>query len=486
MVTATPTPTVLGPHSKTRISYFYNQEVSKFHFGEGHPMKPPRLALTHDLVVNYGLHKRMSVYSPRRATDEEIAEFHAEDYVEFLKRITPDNVANFAKFMPRFNLGVEDCPIFDGMYDFCALYSGASLEAARKLISGHSDIAINWSGGLHHAHMQSASGFCYINDIVLAILQLLRYYPRVLYVDIDVHHGDGVQEAFFQSDRVMTVSFHRYDGSFFPGTGSLDEIGVRHGKHYALNVPLQENIDDTSYAYIFQSVMKNVMESFRPGAIVLQCGADSLASDRLGCFNLSIKGHGDCVQFMKNFNVPMMVVGGGGYTIRNVSRCWTYETAVLTDMDLPNSLPDTDYRSHFGPDYSLHPPIVDPTLSNANSRQYLDHIRIQIAEYLRHVEGAPSVQMQEIPPDVQGFLENGNWEVDEMEDMFPDVRVGGDGGMSSSSSSSASLSSSSRRPSANFTHHTMVDSMKKRRDKDRPDVLDSREYYDGEHDHDRD
>ena len=328
-----------------------------------------------------------------------------------LNRVTPSNYSNFSKFLHRFNIGVDDCPVFDGVYDFCRYSSGASLECARKISSGSSDVAINWSGGLHHAKRFEASGFCYVNDIVLAILELLRVHPRVVYIDIDVHHGDGVQEAFYQSDRVMCVSFHRYDGEFFPGTGALEEIGLKEGKFYSVNVPLEKSIDDASYAYIFKSVMANVMESFRPSAIVLQCGADSLASDRLGCFNLSIKGHGDCVSYMKTFNVPMIVLGGGGYTIRNVARCWTYETSVLANVELANELPSNDYLSHFGPDYSLHPSITDPTANNRNSRQYLDTIRIQIAEYLRYLNGAPSVQMQEIPPDLQGILENADWEV---------------------------------------------------------------------------
>jgi acetoin utilization deacetylase AcuC-like enzyme len=373
-------------------------------------MKPARLALTHNLVVGYGLHKKLDIYDARKATEEEMSLFHTKDYVDFLKRVTPANYSNFSKFLTRFNIGVDDCPVFDGVYDFCRFSSGASLECARKIVDGSSDIAINWSGGLHHAKKFEASGFCYVNDIVLAILQLLRVYPRVVYIDIDVHHGDGVQEAFYQSNRVMSVSFHRYDGEFFPGTGALEEIGSKDGKFYTVNVPLQESIDDKSYAYIFKSVMTNVMKSFQPSVVVLQCGADSLASDRLGCFNMSIKGHGDCVAFMKTFNVPMIVLGGGGYTIRNVARCWTYETSVLAGMDLPNELPPNDYLSHFGPDYSLHPNIISSSY-NKNSRQYLETINVQVAEYLRFLDGAPSVQMQEIPPDLQGILECADWEV---------------------------------------------------------------------------
>ncbi|TPX37298.1 hypothetical protein SeMB42_g00223 [Synchytrium endobioticum] len=415
---------VMASHSKDRISYYYAPGVGEYHYGEKHPMKPPRLALTHNLILAYGLARKMDVFKPRRAEDVEITEFHAEDYVEFLKRVTPDNVNNFQKFLTRFNVGVEDCPVFDGMYDFCRLYSGGSIAAARKLVTEKTDIAINWSGGLHHAKKFEASGFCYINDIVLAILELLRFYPRVLYVDIDVHHGDGVQEAFYQTDRVMTVSFHRYDGMFFPGTGSLDEIGSKTGKYYSINVPLQEHIDDDAYFYIFKHVMQNVMDSYRPSAVVLQCGADSLASDRLGCFNLSIKGHGNCVKFMKGFKVPLIVLGGGGYTIRNVSRCWTYETGILTDTELPNEIPKTtDYYSHYAPDHKLHPPIVDHHANNNNTRHYLDAIKTQVAEYLRNLNNAPSVQMSEIPPGVNCYNDTGEWPADRIEDTQPDLRI---------------------------------------------------------------
>lgn len=138
-------------------------------------MKPARLALTHNLVVGYGLTQKMSMYSPRPATSGELSEFHSEDYVEFIKRVTPLNFSNYSKFQSRFNIGVDDCPVFDGLWDFCALSAGSSIEGSRKLNTGVSDIAINWSGGLHHAKKVEASGFCYINDIVLAILELLRF-----------------------------------------------------------------------------------------------------------------------------------------------------------------------------------------------------------------------------------------------------------------------------------------------------------------------
>jgi len=137
-----------------------------------------------------------------------------------------------------------------------------------------------------------------VNDIVLAILELLKVHARVLYIDIDIHHGDGVEEAFYCTDRVMTASFHKY-GDFFPGTGGIKDTGAREGTGFSVNVPLQSGMTDDSYEQIFKPVMSKIMETFQPGAVVLQCGADSLTGDRLGCFNLSLKGHAECVAFMK-------------------------------------------------------------------------------------------------------------------------------------------------------------------------------------------
>lgn len=157
-----------------------------------------------------------------------------------------------------------------------------------------------------------------------------------------MHHGDGVEEAFYTTDRVMTVSFHKY-GEYFPGTGELRDIGVGHGKYYAVNFPLRDGINDLSYKSIFEPVIKSVMEWYRPEAVVLQCGGDSLSGDRLGCFNLSMRGHANCVNFIKSFDLPTMILGGGGYTMRNVARTWAFETGILVGDSLGSDLPYNDY-----------------------------------------------------------------------------------------------------------------------------------------------
>nr|WCZ58515.1 histone deacetylase 1 [Andalucia godoyi] len=396
--------------SKSRVAYFFDHDIGNYYYGQGHPMKPHRIKMTHNLLLNYGLYNHLDVYRPHLASEAEISRFHSHDYVDFLRRITPENMDEFQTQMQRFNVG-EESPIFDGMFEFCQISSGGSIEGAVKLNHNQADFAINWAGGLHHAKKAEASGFCYINDIVLAILELLKYHTRVLYIDIDIHHGDGVEEAFYTTDRVMTLSFHKF-GDYFPGTGDIRDVGAGRGKNYSVNFPLRDGIDDWNYQNIFRPVIDWIMEFYRPGAVVLQCGADSLAGDRLGCFNLTLKGHADCVQYVKKFGLPTLVLGGGGYTVRNVARCWTYETAVLLGRDIPDELPYNDFFEYFGPDFRLH--LTPSNMENLNTPDYLDRLKQRIYENMRSLQGAPGVMMQDAPPDMM-LLED-------TEEEDPDIR----------------------------------------------------------------
>ena len=404
----------------TTISYHANPEMEKHHFGQTHPMKPWRLTLTKSLVTAYGMPFAMDNYNTRAATYEELESFHASDYLDYLgtapSEDQPRDQDNPDKEEVRFNLGGSDCPLFHGLYDYCSMSGGCSLDAARKICNKQSDIAIAWGGGLHHAKRSEASGFCYINDIVLAILQLLRCYPRVLYIDIDVHHGDGVEEAFFSTDRVMTVSFHKYQPEvFFPGTGGLEDNGPKSehnaGAHHAINVPLNDGITDEQYESLFNNIIGKVNEHFRPSVIALQCGADSLAGDRLGRFNLQVQGHGACVAFCKKFNIPMIIFGGGGYTPRNVARAWAYETAIAIDCQdkIPSLIPEhTPWREHFQHD-TLFPTlemILGEPRANRNTQKRLQEIIQHVHEQLRFVNHAPSVQSSIIPPDLGGIRDD--------------------------------------------------------------------------------
>ncbi|KAJ7139800.1 histone deacetylase complex, catalytic component RPD3 [Mycena epipterygia] len=382
-----------GETSKKRVCYFFDSDIGGFHYGPGHPMKPTRIRMCHSLVMNYGLYKKMEIFRAKPATKREMTQFHSDEYVEFLNRITPSNMNSYVKEQHKYNVG-DDCPVFDGLFDYCSISAGGSMEGAARLSRDKCDIAVNWAGGLHHAKKSEASGFCYVNDIVLGILELLRYHTRVLYIDIDVHHGDGVEEAFYTTDRVMTVSFHKY-GEYFPGTGELRDVGVMKGKYYSLNFPLRDGISDENYKSVFEPVIQQVMDSYDPSAIVLQCGTDSLSGDKLGCLNLSMRGHANCVKFVKSFNRPLLLLGGGGYTMRNVSRAWAYETGLAAGVELGPEIPVNEYYEYFGPDYELD--VKSSNTDDMNTPAYLDRVKRIVMENLRHTGGPPGVQMSDIP-----------------------------------------------------------------------------------------
>ncbi|WWC91320.1 histone deacetylase RPD3 [Kwoniella dendrophila CBS 6074] len=383
---------ILG-ESKRRVCYFFDSDIGNYHYGPGHPMKPTRIRMCHSLVMNYGLYKKMEIFRAKPATKREMSQFHTDEYVDFLHRINPDNAQQFAKEQVKYNVG-DDCPIFDGLFEYCSISAGGSMEGAARLSRDKCDIAVNWAGGLHHAKKAEASGFCYVNDIVLGILELLRYHQRVLYIDIDVHHGDGVEEAFYTTDRVMTCSFHKY-GEFFPGTGEVRDNGIGKGKGYAVNVPLRDGINDENYQSIFQPVIKRVIEWYQPGAIVLQCGSDSLSGDRLGSFNLSMRGHAACVQFVKSFHLPLLLLGGGGYTVKSVSRTWAYETGLAAGVELQRNIPNNEYWEYYGPTYELD--VRSSNMTDHNTPEYLQKVKEAVFEVLRDKNAAPSVPLQDVP-----------------------------------------------------------------------------------------
>ncbi|KAI1454716.1 hypothetical protein F4805DRAFT_438696 [Annulohypoxylon moriforme] len=411
----------LGASSPKKVAYFYDSDIGNFAYVSGHPMKPHRIRLAHSLIMNYGVYKKMEIYRAKPATRLEMTQFHTDEYIDFLQRVTPENMDNFQREQGKYNVG-DDCPVFDGLFEFCGISAGGSMEGAARLNRQKCDIAVNWAGGLHHAKKSEASGFCYVNDIVLGILELLRFNKRVLYIDIDVHHGDGVEEAFYTTDRVMTVSFHKY-GEYFPGTGELRDIGIGQGRYYATNFPLRDGIDDASYKSIFEPVISSVMEYYNPEAVVLQCGGDSLSGDRLGCFNLSMDGHSNCVKFVKSFNRPTLVLGGGGYTMRNVARTWAFETGLLVDAHMDRTLPFNEYYDYYGPDYTLD--VRSSNMENANSPEYLEKIKNQLIENLRRTAHAPSVQMQDVPRHSMGAMsDEEEAELDDLdEDENKDVRM---------------------------------------------------------------
>ncbi|KAI1722990.1 histone deacetylase domain-containing protein [Ditylenchus destructor] len=379
-----------------RVCYIYDDEFATYSYNGSHGMQPVRVRIIDELLQNYGIKSKLAQYRPMLASTNHMMQFHCENYTKALENIEKTNRQHIS--CAEWDLGTVDNPVFKGIFRYSQLSCGGSLCAARLINLNKTEIAINWMGGLHHAKKERASGFCYTNDIVLCILELLNVYARVLYIDIDIHHGDGVEEAFYKTDRVLTCSFHKYENDekkpiFFPGTGKLADVGYGKGKHYALNVPLKAGITDEKFVDIFKCVTNETIFRYQPMAIVLQCGADSLVDDPLafGCFNVTTEGHGRCVEHIKNFRIPLVMLGGGGYKITNVVRCWTYETAIAVGQEIEDTLPANAYSQYFPEGDQLH--TAPSNIKDMNSSKYLNGIRVAVMETLRQMPPTPGIQL---------------------------------------------------------------------------------------------
>ncbi|GLV35263.1 Histone deacetylase 1 [Carabus blaptoides fortunei] len=343
------------------------------------PVIIKRASIVHDLINSYGLLQFLNMEESIPATEDDLKLSHSSYYIDFLKIINESNdLDQYYEEQEDYGLGY-DCPILERMYDFARTIAGSSLTAANLLISGKYKIAINWFGGWHHAQRDGAEGFCYINDIAIAIQKLSESFKRILYIDFDVHHGNGVQNLFESSQRILTLSFHKCMSGFYPGSGTLSDLGFSKGKYYSLNIPFLEGISDNTLLYTFNKIFPRINEVFQPHAIVVQCGADGLRGDPIGQCNLTPKSVGTCVEHILNLQLPTLFLGGGGYNFPNTARHWTYLTSIIVGQNLPVDIPDeSEYFTKYGPDFELDIPAGN--LKDTNSVEYLDNIIDTITE----------------------------------------------------------------------------------------------------------
>ncbi|MCX6026679.1 MAG: acetoin utilization protein AcuC [Chloroflexi bacterium] len=314
--------------------------------GGGHPLRAERLRRTYELLQAYkALRPRTTrLVAPRPAAEEELALFHTQPYIDAVRRLSEGDPYVAAH---RFGFGPGDNPVFEGMYLSERLKVGGSLQGAHMLMRGEAETVFNFGGGLHHARPAETSGFCIFNDAVIAITWLVAQGARVAYVDIDVHHGDGVQWAFYDSDRVLTISLHQDGRTLFPGTGSLHEEGRDRGTGYAVNVPLPPGTDDSAYLDAFEQVAPPLVARFAPDVLVTQLGVDSHYRDPLAELKLTTLGQVKVVERMSTLCTRWLALGGGGYDLEVVPRAWTLFFGVMTGQEFPDPLPGS-YRRKYG------------------------------------------------------------------------------------------------------------------------------------------
>lgn len=316
----------------------YSSAFDAYSYGEQHPFQLHRYGLALELMEAYGLLKlpnaRRCDCSP--VSDQQILTFHSPAYLARLKEFSASEQPR-ADFL--FGLGDAECPVFKGLYDYAALGAGATLEACRLVAEEGFGAVLSLAGGWHHAHRAKASGFCYLNDAVIAINWLLTQGRRVAYLDLDAHHGDGVQEAFYDSDQVLTISLHESGIYFFPGTGFEDETGSDQGQGYTVNLPLLAHTDDPLYMRAFDEVVYPLLAAFNPDIIVAQIGADTFRTDPLTRLEITTHSYAYIMRKLQALKIPWVALGGGGYDLMNTARAWTIAWAAMNGVELPPRLP---------------------------------------------------------------------------------------------------------------------------------------------------
>ncbi|GAB3280994.1 acetoin utilization protein AcuC [Parasphingorhabdus pacifica] len=316
----------------------WDESVLGYDLGGQHPLHPVRLDLTMRLARSLDVLHDVEPVKPRAATEEELRKVHSAEYLAAVRS------APTAAWDPGHGLGTDDNPVFDRMHEAAALVSGGSIVAAEQIVSGKTQRAVNLSGGLHHAMADNAAGFCVYNDCAVAIEWLLANgVERVAYVDVDVHHGDGVQAAFYDDPRVMTISLHQHPVTLWPGTGFVTEVGATGADGTSVNIPLPPGTGDAGWRRAFHAVVPSMLRSFGPQVLVTQCGADAHREDPLADLAMSVDGQRAVYQSLRDLadeyaGGNWLALGGGGYSLfRVVPRAWTHLLATLLDRDLAPS-----------------------------------------------------------------------------------------------------------------------------------------------------
>ncbi len=310
----------------------YSDQITRVEYDPNHPFKPGRGKQFMDLLQRYSLihEENQRILEPEPLPEELLYLFHTRYYIELFRKA---DEGNFSVEMFAAGLGTGDNPVFPGMYRFALVCSGGTLQGARMLERGEARFVFNPIGGFHHAGKDHAGGFCYINDIAIAILDLVSRGKRIAYIDIDVHHGNGVESAFYASDRVLTISIHESGKTLYPWSGFENEIGTGAGTGYNVNIPLEKGSDDEVYEFAFESIVPPLIERFAPDVVFAQIGGDTHREDPLAHLQLTSNGYKKTVKRINDISPKIMATGGGGYNVYKTSALWTLAWAVFCGIE---------------------------------------------------------------------------------------------------------------------------------------------------------
>ena len=324
-----------------RAGLIWDPRITAHVYSDTHPLRPIRFAGVHDTLVALGAFTTLggAEVAPREATRAELERIHAPEYVDAVIRASASPQGDHSRW------GLDrhgDTPAFRGMHEASLLTTGGSLTAMEEVLAGRRPVVFNPPGGLHHALARRASGFCIYNDPAIVCGLLADRGLRVAYVDIDAHHGDGVQAAFYDTDTVLTLSLHESGRTLFPGTGFASERGTGAGAGYSINVALPAHTDDAAYVRAFDAVVPEVLARYRPDVLVTQQGIDPHFDDPLTHLLVSTHAREHVVRWFASLGLPWIALGGGGYALDAVRRTWAMEYLIMLGAEVPTELHDPD------------------------------------------------------------------------------------------------------------------------------------------------
>ena len=334
--------------------FIYSDEMGRFDFGQDHPFKPERAIKTYDLCSRFGVmnYQWMKTVAHDSIDPELLLLFHEKEYLDLLKEASKGNVN--LEMLGR-GIGTDDTPIIKGIYEWSLKAAGGTYSAMQSILNNEALVAFNTIGGFHHAMPGNAEGFCYINDIVLAIKGALNSEPdlKIAYVDFDAHHGNGVQHAFYDDPRVFVISLHETGESLYPWSGFVNETGEGKGLGYTVNFPLEQGSDDEVYGMALDEVVFPLLNAFSPDIIVAEMGADALVSDPLTHLKLTNNCYQTMARGIVDICSKILCLGGGGYDLYKTSRCWTLVWSVLNNVNPEDEFAGLVGGMMFGPEHEV-------------------------------------------------------------------------------------------------------------------------------------
>jgi acetoin utilization protein AcuC len=348
-------------------NFFYHPRMMSYDFGPQHPLKPIRLARTIELLRS--IEPTLVCLDPGLADRADMRLVHDDSYLEVVEclsrgqRIPPEVKMSYG-------FGSVDTPAFLGMYEAALAYCGGTVRAAQAILSGE-QLAFGIGGGLHHAMRDKASGFCVFDDPAIALSILKLRYSRLMYVDIDLHHGDGVQALFLDDPDVLTFSIHESGRTLYPGTGFVEETGAGGA---VVNIPLDAHTTGDVWIWAFEEVFLSTLDWFKPDAIVLQMGCDAHLNDPLGHLRVRVQEWLRAVEVVRDAGLPIVAVGGGGYELANVPRMWAAAVLTLCGLEVPEVAPEC-IPVEWGVGRIFDPDLGESGMGRHSAEQVVDYWR---------------------------------------------------------------------------------------------------------------